>query len=102
MRTALTELLGCRHPIVQTGMGYVAGARLVSAVAEAGGFGIVASATMSLDQLHATIHEIKKRTPNPFGVNVRADAPDASERLSGRCSCKRCWSMRPAPGHQAE
>jgi NAD(P)H-dependent flavin oxidoreductase YrpB (nitropropane dioxygenase family) len=81
MRTALTDLLGCRHPIVQTGMGYVAGARLVSAVAEAGGFGIVASATMSLDQLRTTIHEIRERTDNPFGVNVRADAPDASERV---------------------
>ncbi|MDI6097361.1 nitronate monooxygenase [Actinoplanes sp. NEAU-A12] len=81
MRTALTELLGCRHPIVQTGMGYVAGARLVSAVAEAGGFGIVASATMSLDQLRDTIHEIKSNTANPFGVNVRADAPDAAARI---------------------
>jgi NAD(P)H-dependent flavin oxidoreductase YrpB (nitropropane dioxygenase family) len=81
VRTALTELLGCRHPIVQTGMGYVAGTRLVSAVAEAGGFGIVASATMNLDQLRSTIHEIRNRTSNPFGVNVRADAPDASERI---------------------
>jgi NAD(P)H-dependent flavin oxidoreductase YrpB (nitropropane dioxygenase family) len=81
VRTSLTALLGCRHPIVQTGMGYVAGAGLVSAVAEAGGFGIVASATMSLDQLASTIREIKSRTANPFGVNVRADAPDASERI---------------------
>jgi NAD(P)H-dependent flavin oxidoreductase YrpB (nitropropane dioxygenase family) len=81
VRTALTELLGCRHPIVQTGMGYVAGAGLVSAVAEAGGFGIVASATMGLDQLRATIREIKGNTGHPFGVNVRADAPDAAERI---------------------
>jgi NAD(P)H-dependent flavin oxidoreductase YrpB (nitropropane dioxygenase family) len=62
-------------------MGYVAGARLVSAVAEAGAFGIVASATMSLDQLRATIREIKNRTSQPFGVNVRADAPDAGDRI---------------------
>ncbi|GAA4952520.1 NAD(P)H-dependent flavin oxidoreductase [Actinoplanes utahensis] len=81
MRTALTELLGCRHPIVQTGMGYVAGARLVTAVTEAGGFGIVASATMTLDQLRDTIREIRERTGKPFGVNVRADAPDAGERI---------------------
>ncbi|SDT51411.1 NAD(P)H-dependent flavin oxidoreductase YrpB, nitropropane dioxygenase family [Actinoplanes derwentensis] len=81
MRTALTDLLGCRHPIVQTGMGYVAGARLVSAVAEAGGFGIVASATMTLDELRDTIHRIKDRTGEPFGVNIRSDAPDASERV---------------------
>jgi len=34
MRTALTELAGVKHPVVQTGMGWVAGPRLVSATAE--------------------------------------------------------------------
>ncbi|WP_030437140.1 NAD(P)H-dependent flavin oxidoreductase [Actinoplanes subtropicus] len=81
MRTRLTELLGCRHPIVQTGMGYVAGAGLVAATSAAGGFGIVASATMTLDRLRETIREIRSRTDAPFGVNVRADAPDAAERI---------------------
>ncbi|GAA2643564.1 NAD(P)H-dependent flavin oxidoreductase [Paractinoplanes durhamensis] len=81
MRTRLTELLGCRHPIVQTGMGYVAGAGLVSATSAAGGFGIVAAATMSLDQLRVTLRDIRSRTDAPFGVNVRADAPDAPERI---------------------
>ncbi|MFF5290042.1 NAD(P)H-dependent flavin oxidoreductase [Paractinoplanes globisporus] len=81
MRTRLTELLGCRHPIVQTGMGYVAGAGLVAATSAAGGFGIVASATMTLDQLAVTLRDIRSRTEAPFGVNVRADAPDAAERV---------------------
>ncbi|GLW35101.1 NAD(P)H-dependent flavin oxidoreductase [Actinoplanes regularis] len=81
MRTRLTELLGCRHPIVQTGMGYVAGAGLVAATSAAGGFGIVASATMPLDQLRLTLRKIRARTDAPFGVNVRADAPDAEERI---------------------
>jgi NAD(P)H-dependent flavin oxidoreductase YrpB (nitropropane dioxygenase family) len=81
VRTRLTELLGCRHPIVQTGMGYVAGAGLVAATSAAGGFGIVASATMSLDQLRVTLRDIRSRTDAPFGVNVRADAPDAAERI---------------------
>ena len=81
MRTRLTELLGCRHPIVQTGMGYVAGARLVAATSAAGGLGIVASATMSLGRLRETVREIRSRTDAPFGVNVRADAPDATERI---------------------
>ncbi|WP_239145492.1 NAD(P)H-dependent flavin oxidoreductase [Actinoplanes couchii] len=62
-------------------MGYVAGARLVSAVAEAGGFGIVASATMTLDELRDTVHRVKERTSRPFGVNVRSDAPDAARRI---------------------
>jgi NAD(P)H-dependent flavin oxidoreductase YrpB (nitropropane dioxygenase family) len=81
VRTRLTELLGCRHPVVQTGMGYVAGAGLVAATSAAGGFGIVASATMPLAKLRDTIHEIRSRTDAPFGVNVRADAPDAAERI---------------------
>jgi len=81
VRTRLTELFGCRYPIVQTGMGYVAGAGLVAATSAAGGLGIVASATMSLDRLRETIREIRSRTDAPFGVNVRADAPDATERI---------------------
>ena len=51
LRTPLTELVGIEHPIVQTGMGWVAGARLVSATANAGGLGILASATMTFDEL---------------------------------------------------
>ncbi|RBM15624.1 2-nitropropane dioxygenase [Prauserella sp. PE36] len=81
METALTRLVGVRHPVVQTGMGWVAGPRLVSATAEAGGLGILASATMTYDELAAAIAETKKRTANPFGVNLRADADDAGERV---------------------
>lgn len=81
MRTRLTELLGIRHPIVQTGMGYVAGAGLVAATSAAGGLGIIASATMSLEQLRAAITEVRRRTDAPFGVNLRADAPDAAARV---------------------
>lgn len=77
MRTALTELVGVRHPIVQTGMGYVAGPRLVTATARAGALGILASATMSLPQLEAAIDEVSSSTDGPFGVNLRADSPDA-------------------------
>src|SRR4051794_38852623 len=62
-------------------MGFVAGAGLVAAPSAAGGFGIVASATMPLAKLRDTIHEIRSRTDAPFGVNVRADAPDAAERI---------------------
>ncbi|GAA0353166.1 nitronate monooxygenase [Actinoallomurus spadix] len=81
MRTALTDLTGVRHPVVQTGMGWVAGPRLVSAVANAGGLGILASATMTLDALSAAIHEVRERTEAPFGVNLRADAADAGDRI---------------------
>ena len=58
LRTPLTELTGVTHPVVQTGMGWVAGPRLVSATANAGGLGILASATMSYDDLARAIDEV--------------------------------------------
>ncbi|WP_346775809.1 nitronate monooxygenase [Streptomyces sp. ADI92-24] len=81
MPTPLTELTGVRYPIVQTGMGWVAGPRLVSASANAGALGILASATMTVEQLRAAVREVKSRTDAPFGVNLRADAGDAGERV---------------------
>lgn len=81
LRTPLTELVGIDHPVVQTGMGWVAGARLVSATARAGGLGILGSATMTLDELATAIVEVKAATDKPFGVNIRADADDADDRV---------------------
>ncbi|MFF3337346.1 NAD(P)H-dependent flavin oxidoreductase [Streptomyces flavidovirens] len=81
MKTALTELTGVEHPIVQTGMGWVAGPRLVSACANAGALGILASATMTTEQLLRAVREVKSRTDAPFGVNLRADASDARSRV---------------------
>ncbi len=81
IRTPLTDLVGVRHPVVQTGMGWVAGPRLVAATANAGGLGILASATMTYDELEKAISEVQSRTDQPFGVNLRADAGDARERV---------------------
>ncbi|GAA2642002.1 NAD(P)H-dependent flavin oxidoreductase [Streptomyces vastus] len=81
METELTKLVGVRHPIVQTGMGWVAGPRLVSASANAGALGILASATMTVEELRGAVREVKSRTDAPFGVNLRADAGDARERV---------------------
>jgi len=81
LRTPLTELIGIEHPVVQTGMGWVAGARLVSATSNAGGLGILASATMTIDELATAIAKVKSTTDKPFGVNIRADAADAGDRV---------------------
>jgi NAD(P)H-dependent flavin oxidoreductase YrpB (nitropropane dioxygenase family) len=81
IRTRLTELTGIRYPIVQTGMGFVAGARLAAATSRAGGLGIIGSATMTLDALRVAVAAVRERTDAPFGVNLRADAPDAAERI---------------------
>ncbi|MHB8328725.1 MAG: NAD(P)H-dependent flavin oxidoreductase [Acidimicrobiales bacterium] len=81
MRTRLCEMVGVRYPIVQTGMGWVAGPRLVGATAAAGALGILASATMRLEELDQAICEVRARTDAPFGVNLRSDAADAEERI---------------------
>ena len=80
LRTPFTELVGVRHPVVQTGMGWVSGPRLVSGTANAGGLGILASATMTFEELERAILDVKERTDQPFGVNLRADAGDAADR----------------------
>ncbi|HLM63254.1 MAG TPA: nitronate monooxygenase [Acidimicrobiales bacterium] len=82
LHTRFCALVGCELPVVQTGMGWVSGARLTAATSAAGGFGILAAATMTPDQLRQQVDEVKARTGRPFGVNFRADQPDLAERLA--------------------
>lgn len=79
--SSFCQLVGVEVPIVQTGMGWVAGPRLVAATANAGALGILASATMDVEQLHKSITEVKAKTAQPFGVNLRADAVDVLDRI---------------------
>jgi NAD(P)H-dependent flavin oxidoreductase YrpB (nitropropane dioxygenase family) len=81
LATPLCSLVGVRYPIVQTGMGWVAGPRLVAATASAGALGILASATMTLAQLEAALAEVRSRTDAPFGVNLRTDVADVDDRV---------------------
>ena len=80
LQTRAAKLFGVAYPIVQTGMGWVAGPSLVTGTAEAGGLGILASATMTLDEMEAAIAEVRSRTERPFGVNLRPDAVDLADR----------------------
>jgi NAD(P)H-dependent flavin oxidoreductase YrpB (nitropropane dioxygenase family) len=82
LQTAFCRLVGVRYPIVQTGMGWVAGPHLVGATAAAGGLGILASATMTLAQLDEAITAVRARTDAPFGVNLRTDVADVEQRIA--------------------
>jgi NAD(P)H-dependent flavin oxidoreductase YrpB (nitropropane dioxygenase family) len=77
--TALCERLGVRYPIVQAGMGWVATPELVAAVANAGGFGFLAAATLAPSDVEREIERIEARTDRPFGVSFRMDGPGAAE-----------------------
>ncbi|MHA7833813.1 MAG: NAD(P)H-dependent flavin oxidoreductase [Algiphilus sp.] len=79
MDTPLTQLLGCRYPIVQTAMGWVADARLVAATTNAGGFGFLAAATMSTEELDAALADVRQLCSGPFGVNFHMFQPNAQD-----------------------
>jgi NAD(P)H-dependent flavin oxidoreductase YrpB (nitropropane dioxygenase family) len=80
LRTAACDLLGIRYPIVQTGMGWVSTPELVAATANAGGLGVLASATLTVAETEAAIARTRELTAAPFGVNLRGDASDLPER----------------------
>ena len=82
LHTRICDLFGVEYPIVQTGLGWVAGPRLTAATSEAGGLGILASATMTLEQMKAAVLDVKGRTSKPFGVNLRTDQADVGERVA--------------------
>ena len=77
MRTEICEMLGVRHPIIQTGMGWVATPELVAAVCNAGAMGFLAAATLPPDRVEAEIAKVRALTDQPFGVNFLMDAPGA-------------------------
>jgi len=82
LHTPLCDLLGCRYPIVQTAMGWVAGSSLVAATTNAGGFGFLAGATIPADRIEAEILRVKQLTDDrPFGLNFHMFQPNAQQLL---------------------
>ena len=77
--TRLTELLGCRYPIVQTAMGWVADPDLVAGSCNAGAFGFLAGATIPPDEIERDILRVKALTDRPFGVNFHMYQPNAAD-----------------------
>ena len=75
LKTALTELLGINHPILQGGMAWVATWELVVAVSEAGGLGILGAGNAPGSYVREQIKHIKEHTRKPYGVNVPLFSP---------------------------
>jgi nitronate monooxygenase len=69
-RTALCDLLGIEYPIVQSGMGGVAGPELAAEVSRAGALGIIAGLSVPVDELRRRIRRLRELTDRPFGVNL--------------------------------
>ena len=65
-----TDFLGCEHAILCGAMSWVSERNLVSAISNAGGFGVIACGAMTPDLLDTEIAETRARTDKPFGVNL--------------------------------
>lgn len=78
LNTPLVGMLGCRYPIIQTAMGWVARPELVAASCNAGAFGFLAAASLSADEVGPSIDRVRELTDRPFGVNFHMFQPGAA------------------------
>jgi len=76
-RTALTDLLGIRHPVVLAGMaGGPTTPELIAAVSRGGGLGVLGAMGMPADAVRASILRARELAPGcPVGVNVLLAGP---------------------------
>ena len=79
LHTVLVERLGCRWPIIQTAMGWIAEPSLVVASCNAGAFGFLGAAVMTPVEAREKILAVRRGTDRPFGVNFHSFQPDAEE-----------------------
>lgn len=79
LNTRITELLGCKYPVIQTAMGWVADPNLVAGTCNAGGFGFLAGATIPPHEMERDILRVKELTDKNFGVNFHMYQPNASD-----------------------
>ena len=71
IKTRVTELLGIEYPIIQGCMQWFATADLAAAVSNAGGLGIISSASFrNPEELREEIKRCKTMTDKPFAVNI--------------------------------
>ena len=74
----ISELLQCRHPIIQGAMGVISNPEMVAAVSEAGGYGLLATGSIrDAETLRQQIEAVKRLTTKPFGANLMAMHPQS-------------------------
>lgn len=76
LKTELCDRLGIEYPVLLAGMGGVAMHRLVAAVSNAGGLGVLGAATLDAEQMREEIRRVRELTSRPFAVDLLAPIPD--------------------------
>ena len=81
IKTKITELFGINHPIILAGMNWITEPKMVAAVSNAGGLGILAIAHLAPEEIRKQIREIRELTDKPFGVNQVLHLATARENI---------------------
>src|SRR4030042_1302053 len=81
IKTRFTEMVGIKHPIMLAGMNWITTPKLVAAVCNAGGLGILATAANTPAETRKHIREVPKLTKKPFGINQILIGPGAKENI---------------------
>src|SRR5579875_793695 len=76
-----TRFLGCEVGILGGAMTWVSERHLVSAISNAGGFGVIACGSMNPDQLAAEVAATHAMTARPFGVNLITMHPQLDQLI---------------------
>lgn len=76
-----TEFLGTKYAILGGAMSWLSEHNLVSAISNAGGFGVIACGSMGPDLLAAEIKKTQEKTDKPFGVNLITMHPDLEKLI---------------------
>jgi len=79
MKTRITEMFGIKYPILLSGMSWISTPKMVAAVSNAGGLGILATGPLSSTQTREAIREIRQLTDKSFGANATLMFPGAAE-----------------------
>lgn len=77
----ITKLLGIQYAIVQGGMVWVSGHKLVTAVSNAGGLGLLGAGSMYPEVFREHIKKCQQNTDKPFGVNIPLMYPQVEELM---------------------
>jgi len=80
--TKITTLFGIETPIIQGGMVWCSGWKLVSAVSNCGGLGLLGAGSMYPHVLREHIQKTKIATSKPFGVNIPLLYPNIEELIN--------------------
>lgn len=79
MKTRITELLGIEHPILLSGMSWISVPKMVAAVSNAGGLGLLATGVLDTEETRKAVREIRELTDKPFGANISLLFPGAAQ-----------------------